>query len=259
MLVNSNLLQGRITLQDVKGLQNPVLLHDSERFYVALNKPIDSGRIEKGVLYNNFSNTTRCLPVNGWFLAVHRQDGKKEVHGREVGWKKGDLAWHSYMPVQNQLLVVDQFEQSPILLFTARYIEFRPNGGNMWQSVTLSLNKTNGKMIYDSGSKQINGSPMFALFQMDLKSRTINLMSHSQSVQHYVDEGKGPPPLPQAGAMLNRDFQNDKLTILELKQRDVFVPNIAFPPNGFNPPVRIMRRVVIQDLPPLELPELPKR
>src|SRR5205823_2196136 len=65
-----------------------------------------------------------------------------------------------------------------------------------------SLHKTNGKMIYDSGPKNINGaSPNFALFQMDLKARTINLIGYSGSVQHYVDDGKGPPPNPQ-GAML---------------------------------------------------------
>ena len=173
-------------------------------FYVALNKPVDGNRVGGGLLHNNFNNGTRCLTVNGWFLAVHRQDGKKTINDREVAWKKGDLAWHSYMPIQNQMLVVDQFDQSPVLLFTTRYNEIMPNGGNRWVSVTQSLSKLNGKMVYDSGPKGINGaSPMFAMYQMDLKSRTINLIGYQDSVQHYVDDGKGPPPLPQ-GAMLPR-------------------------------------------------------
>ena len=163
------------------------------------------------------------------------------------------------MPVQNQLLVVDQFEQSPILLFTARYNEFKPNGSNTWQSVTQSLNKANGKMIYDA-AKGINGaSPMFALYQIDLKSRTINLVGYQLSVQHYLDEGKGPPAMPQGGAMLNPVPRDGAGTTVLLKDGLLMPPNVVFPPNGLNPPVRIMRRPVFQDLPPIELPELPRR
>src|ERR1019366_6828829 len=103
------------------------------------------------------------------------------------------------------MIVLEQFDQSPIILFTARFMESTPNGGNRWVSNTQSLQKSNGKMVYESAPAQFNfnGQPMFSSLQLDLKARTINLIGFSTSVQHYIDEGKGPPPLPQ-GAMLNR-------------------------------------------------------
>jgi len=154
-------------------------------------------------LHNNFNNGTRCLTVNGWFVAVQRQDGAKKVNGKEIAWKKGDVAWHSYVPMSNQMVVMEQFDQSPVVLFTTRYNEPMPNGANRWTSVTQSLHKATGKLVYDSGHRTTNGQAMFSMFQIDLKSRTINLISYSQSVQHFVDEGKGPPALPQQGAMAN--------------------------------------------------------
>jgi outer membrane protein assembly factor BamB len=184
--VSSNLVQGRITLSAFKGLHDPLLLQDAERFYIALNLPIDSSKIGGGLIHSNISNGTRCLPVNGWFVAVHKIDGKKKVGECEITWKKGDFAWHSFAPVQNQMIVLEQFEQSPIVLFTARYMEMLKEGGIRWVSTTQSLQKSNGKMIYDSGAKSINSVPMFTAFQLDLGSRTINLLSYAGSVRHYV-------------------------------------------------------------------------
>jgi outer membrane protein assembly factor BamB/tetratricopeptide (TPR) repeat protein len=232
-IVSSNLVQGRITAEDVKGLKDPLLLQDGERFYIALNKPINSGKVGGGLLHNNFNNGTRCLNVNGWFVAVQRQDGQKKVGDRDLAWKKGDLAWHSYMPVHNQMIVLDQFDQAPVVVFTARYNEILINGSNRWVSVTQTLHKANGKMIYDSGPRQINTSPMFSAFQMDLKSRTINLIGFSGSVQHYLDDGKGPPQNPQ-GAMLNPRLQDAKSSTLLLNPG--LVPANGFAPPGFVPP-----------------------
>jgi outer membrane protein assembly factor BamB len=206
VLVASNIIHGRITLADLKNLRDPLLLQDGERYYVALNKPIDGSRVSGAMLHNNFINATRSLTVNGWVLAIQKHDGKKKVEDREVAWKKGDFVWHSYMPIQNQLMVVDQFDRSPLLVFTARYNELRPNGGNTWQSVTQSLSKTNGKMVYDSGAKSVNGvSPMFALFQIDSKARAVRLIGYTNSVEHYIDEGKGPPPAPTGSLSNPRD------------------------------------------------------
>jgi hypothetical protein len=86
---------------------------------------------------------------------------------------------------------MEQFEQSPIAIFSTRYNEILRNGGNRWVSVTQSLNKANGKWIYDSGPKAINGaSPMFFAYHMDMKARTINLIGFSGTVQHYIDDSK---------------------------------------------------------------------
>jgi outer membrane protein assembly factor BamB len=200
-LLSCNVIQGRITPEDVKGLQAPLLLGDAERFYVALNKPIDVAKVSGGMVYNNFNNGTRCQLVNGWFLALHRQDGQGKTKNGDIAWKKGDLAWHLSQPMHNQMIVVEQFTNSPILLFTSRFIEMLPNGGNRWTSNTHVFKKTDGIWVYDhKPAGIINGSPMYNMMMTDLKSRSINLLSFSNAVQIYLDDGKAPPPIPQVGA-----------------------------------------------------------
>jgi hypothetical protein len=204
-LLSSNLVQGRITPEDVKGLQAPLLLGDAERFYVALNKPIDATKVSGGLVHNNFNNGTRCQLVNGWFLALQRHDGERKTKTGTIAWKKGDLAWHLSQPMHNQMIVVEQFARSPILLFTSRCLELLPNGGNRWTSLTHVFKKTDGTWVYDhKPAGIINGSPMYNMMMTDLKSRSINLLGFSNAVQIYVDDGKGPPPLPQLGAIGQR-------------------------------------------------------
>ncbi len=258
-LVSSTLVQGRITPEDLKGLRDPLLLQDSERFYIALNKPIDGGRVGGGLVHNNFSNGTRCQVVNGWFIALHRADGQRKIGDRELTWKKGGLAWHSDKPMLNQMLITEQFEQSPIVVFTSRYNEILPNGGNRWVSVTQTLSRASGKWVYDSGPRPINGlSPTFYAYQMDLKSRTINLIGYSGAVQHYVDDGKGPPP--NAGVMNPGGIQDGTGNSILMHP-----PNVGFGPNGLNVlapaggqiPIRIRPRIEV--VPPIELPANPPR
>lgn len=287
-VLTSNLIQGRIAAADLQGLKNPFILQDSERFYIALNKPVDNTKIGNGLVLNNFNNGTRCQIVNGWFLAVHRNDGERKVGDKVTAWKKGDV-WHVDNPIKNQMLVVEQFEQSPILLFTARYNEILGNGGNRWVSVTQSYSKSTLKWIHDSGPRGINGfSPMFFAFQVDHKTRTVNLIGFSGAVQHYVDDGKGPPPAPQ-GAMLQpgdagappvgfggpNGFGGMAPPPIGFQPPNGFQPGM-FPPNGgimpapggigqpalpnviVNPNIRIMRRV-LEVPPPIELPANPNR
>jgi hypothetical protein len=229
VVLETNVLQGRISIEDLKGLKEPMLLYDNERFYVALNKPIEPTKVGGGLVHNNFNNGVRCQIVNGWFFAIHRADGQKKIGDRQITWKKGDFAWHPSQPVRNQLLITEQFDESPVALFSTRYNEILPNGGNRWVSVTQSLSKTTGKWVYDSGHRAINGfSPMFFAYQMDAKARTINLIGFSGTVQHYVDDGKGPPAV-QGGAMLNPGSQ---------PSTDGGVTFPPLPPNGIAPVVR---------------------
>jgi hypothetical protein len=238
-LLSSNVVQGRITLEDVMGLQAPLLLGDAERFYVALNKPIDVAKVDNGLVHNNFNNGTRCQLVNGWFLALQREDGVRKTRAGEVVYKKGDLAWHLSQPMNNQMIVLEQFANSPILLFTSRFIEKLPNGGNRWTSNTHVFRKTDGTWIYDhKPTGIINGSPMYNVVMTDLKSRSINLIGFSNAVQIYIDDGKGPPPIPQVGAL----GVGGGGPLVNNYSAPGFQPfgNAAVPANGPVPALRIM-------------------
>ena len=101
-------------------------------------------------------------------------------------------------------------------------------------------------IVHEPGSRPINGYSMFAQLQIDLKARTVNLIGPSNSVQHYVDDGKGPPPMPQGGAMLNPGIGQPGLD------------GMAIP----IPVDRVMRRVLERNVQIIPLPDLlpePKR
>src|SRR6185369_1817666 len=87
-----------------------------------------------GILSNNFHNSLRCQPVNGWFLCFD---------------KSGEFQWHLEEKTTNQMLLVDQFQNLPILIFTVRYNEFSkvPNTGATPAAYTGGVDKASGKVI----------------------------------------------------------------------------------------------------------------
>jgi outer membrane protein assembly factor BamB len=175
-VLRSSILHGRITADDLKNLHEPLLLQGGDAFYVALNKLVDPRQVNGGVLSNNFSNGVRCRLVNGWFCSFD---------------SKGKFRWHSYTPIVHQLIVLEQFAALPVVLFSARYNELINGGvqGNRWVSVTQSLHKRTGKMVYDPPERRaVAGvAAQFHAFTLDLKAGTINLIGYNGSVQHYVD------------------------------------------------------------------------
>lgn len=197
ILMEGNVAQFRISPNELKDVDNPLLVADNDHFYVALNKPIDSQQVVGGQVGNNFYAGLACEPVNGWVCAFARRDGNATIQGTPLSWKKGDMVWHSYRPISNQMLVVEQFEKMPILLFTARYNRMFMNGnfrGTTPVSVTQSIDKRNGKMVYSPLSPQpYNGaSPRFNSMVVDSKNGTISLVSYSRILQHFVDDGRSP-------------------------------------------------------------------
>lgn len=246
-LMTGNAAQYRVTLDDLKNLQDPLLLADRDRFYVVLNQPIDANKVAKGALYNNFNNGVRCLPVNGWIAAFQRRPGKTAAG---ADYKAGAMAWHSSKRIDNQLMIVEQFDLLPVLLFSVRYNELIGGGaqGNRWISASASLHKAHGKLVYDSGERQppnLNNA-QFDAFNLDLKAGTINMIGYSGTLQHYIDDGRKVPLPPGATTMAPPYGGNFPSTTGLLPQ--------------MQPGVRVIRAVpprIILPAPPLPAPPLP--
>jgi outer membrane protein assembly factor BamB len=199
-LMVGNAAQHRITADDLKNLKDPLLLADRDRFYVALSQPVDGNKVGAGALHNNFTNGVRCFPVNGWIVAFHRKPGKT---AGGVEFKAGDMAWHSSKKIENQMMVLEQFELLPVMLFSGRHNELIGGGaqGNRWVTATLSLHKANGKLIFDSGNRPSNSNAQFDAFNLDLKAGTINMIGYGGTLQHYIDDGRKVPLPPGATTM----------------------------------------------------------
>lgn len=197
-LMKSSITRGQIKAEDLKALEKPLLLADADRFYVALNRPVDDNKIAGGLVQNNFTSGVRCRPINGWFAAFKRGDGEEKLGARSVPRKNGDFLWHTYKPMENQLIVVENFDRQPVLLFTSRYNERLAGGGNRWVSWTRSVHKRSGKVLYDPGARQSNSAAQYYGFQCDPRSGTLTLLGFQGSLQHFVDDGRRPAPAPGA-------------------------------------------------------------
>src|SRR5262249_57273059 len=74
-------------------------------------------------------------------------------------------------------------------------------GGNRWVSLTQSLDKRTGKVIFDEGEKPSNSAAQFYAFNIDTRGGAINMIGSMNALQHYIDDGRKPADLP-AGAGL---------------------------------------------------------
>src|SRR5262249_46352983 len=79
---------------------------DGGGFYVVLNRQAEGNAA--GGVQGPFANLggLRAAPVNGMVYAFHPD---------------GTLNWRTVEPILNQMLLLEQFEDLPVLVFTARY------------------------------------------------------------------------------------------------------------------------------------------
>jgi hypothetical protein len=94
-----------------------------------------------------------------------------------------------------------------VLLCSSHYSQIANGGagGSRWASVTQSIDKNTGKLIFDSSAKAANNAlpfaasaPQFAAFNLDLVNGTVNMIGlpGTSTVQHYIDDGRKPAPVP---------------------------------------------------------------
>lgn len=123
----------------VEKAQAVYLVSDPDYLFVAVNGPADPNVPPwGGGLQPNVQNGSglRSIPVNGMVYAFNR--------------KTGGLQW--YNPVENQHMILSQFDELPLVLFTARYQHLSPPPQRiaMWKYTARAIAKHNGKLWYDN-------------------------------------------------------------------------------------------------------------
>ena len=189
-LLSTFISQGRLPLAEARNLHEPLLMADKDRFYVALNHSVDPSQVAGGVIGNNFKQGIRSRVVNGWMAAFYRNDGPVQVGRKTFDAHKGEIAWHTIGPIESQMLVVEQFEQMPILLMTSRRSHLAKGGPQArLESEVLALRKETGKAVYESGWRV--GMPwQYVDLQTDARRGVVNLIGTSSSVQFHLDDGR---------------------------------------------------------------------
>jgi hypothetical protein len=162
------------------GVSSIHLLADSKHYYVACNGPINPQLMPFGGVQLNLMAGTglRALPINGYLYAFASDTGK--------------LHWRSTGKVENQMIVLEQFEDLPIVLFTARYQKWIQNGpGRNVQQVwaVKSIQKSNGKLLLDR--EDLTTGNNFHDLRVDNRGQKIEFIGNQTKIIHYLNAEGG--------------------------------------------------------------------
>lgn len=159
-----------------KGIQDVLLLEDADQFYFILNDtpPPNAGNPNNPAPprplgpFANVQSNIRHTIVSGFVYAFHKNRG--------VG------SWH--MPIPSQMLILERFEEMPVLLFTARITKQQNQGGITQTLATMSIEKRTGKRKYDKDNYQGNA---FHALKVDRRTGTVDLVGHNLTLRHYIE------------------------------------------------------------------------
>jgi outer membrane protein assembly factor BamB len=177
LATNEEVLTARVEPKDLEKAQEVHLLQDSQQIYLAIHRPLEAQNNPFGVNVWTNAGTMRWIQVNGEVYAFRRSTGK--------------LNWHNAVP--NLMMIVDQFHDMPILLFTAQFNRM-VNPGAMraapqHYAAVRSIDKRTGKLLWDKDYP--NNHQQFYALNMNLQAGTIDLVSYNLKIQHYLENGAG--------------------------------------------------------------------
>ncbi|MEY4613888.1 MAG: hypothetical protein RL179_1861 [Planctomycetota bacterium] len=163
-----------------------LLLADKSNFYVGFNNPVNANVMPWGGIQTNLmpGSGMRAQPVNGEFFAFERETGK--------------LRWHN--PVSHQMVVLESFQDTPMILFTSRMHKMVANGPirNVMQIVAAkSIDKRTGKLIYDN--ENIPNGIQFHNLNLDLKNGKIEFVNYQLKINFRFGNDTTGVPAQEAG------------------------------------------------------------
>src|SRR5262249_38067590 len=147
------------------------------RFYLALNQTVDPN-LTNGI-WANVYHSMRSVPANGNVYAFERSN----PNPKQARW---------VAQTANQMLVLERFQDMPVLLCTARYNKFVNNGANRFaQNVVAvkSIDKRTGKLLFDKELPQ--NANNFHSLQIDLKMGIIDFVSFNLKIRHTLEPEDG--------------------------------------------------------------------
>ncbi len=180
-------------------MQGITLLSDGQQIYLACNGQADPNTAPIGGVQPNLMPGLgmRSVPVNGWLYSYDR--------------RTGTFKWRNQVP--NQMIVLDHFQEMPMVLFTSRYQKWQNGVGGrrnvMMVASVVSLDKRSGKALYHNDGLQTH--QQFHGLEVDARAGRIKLTSLTLTVVHELNAnegdakgGAGATPLPgDRGARAN--------------------------------------------------------
>jgi len=154
------------------------LLKDRKYYYIACNGSVDQEVVAGSLMVNLMPGTgLRSLPVNG------------ELYCFE---KSGEVLWFNHVP--NQMIVLDDFADLPIVQLTSRYQRWMGAARAQAQQYVAvnSYEKRTGKLMFENKDNNTSEFPQqFHSLKVDVRGRKVELISYNKKVVHYFDGSSG--------------------------------------------------------------------
>jgi outer membrane protein assembly factor BamB/tetratricopeptide (TPR) repeat protein len=169
-----------VKAEHLKDVKDGLLLRDARQYYAFLKRKSDINQNIQGPWSNVFGLRTEA--VNGWVYAFLRPSGK--------------LGWRADVP--DQFVLLEQFEELPMVLFTARYNRALrgqlglPNNNFTPVSATIIFDKRTGKRIDPEELADYSNRPRtFNELRIDRRAGTVDLIGPNMVLRHAVGEASG--------------------------------------------------------------------
>jgi hypothetical protein len=166
-LTGREVLRTKVNVKHLEKVTEVHLAADSERFYLLMSAPASS---EMQGPFPATAGYLHTIPVNGMVYAFDRAAGR--------------VCW--FNPVECQMLLSDQMEKLPILLFAARRI-VQPNPGNpeAQKVVVCSIEKRTGRFIIHDQTRPGDGGEVFHAVLANAAAGTVDLVSSNGTVLRH--------------------------------------------------------------------------
>jgi hypothetical protein len=178
LAAHRELLALKIDPKDLNLLMRGMVLRDRSHYYVALQTQLGPGAVAIGDPNLAFSVPVKATEVNGMIYAFDRSTG--------------EMRWTSR--AESQMLLLDHFEESPILLLTAvqqRPMPGAPAGNQISVSCTRSIEKRTGKVLYRE--EVVNNPDPFYAYEFDARTGAVDLISTAMRLRHIVESAASSP------------------------------------------------------------------
>jgi outer membrane protein assembly factor BamB len=168
------ILSNQVDPKHLDKVKDVHLLSDGKYAYVAFNGQVDPALMPWGGVQPNMMPGMgfRSVPVNGELYSFNLATGKRE--------------WHN--PVPNQMIVLEHFNDLPIVLFTSRYNKMVAVGAgrNVINVVAAgSIEKRTGKFKYNN--ENLPNQQNFHALNVDAKNGKIELISWQMKLVHQLN------------------------------------------------------------------------
>ena len=201
------------TLADVKlkfeaNFINATLTKSSDRYFLLANHNLKSGRqIPIQPMPNQSPNSQRQI-LNGRLYAF----------GLE-----GKMLWPEPVKVTNQMLITDQLDGIPVLIFACQHYQRKPNGRGQWKPRVLCVDKRTGRKVY---KEEFDGHIGIFAISCDADNKTIYLTMQKDTVTLTFTDKPIPPPAAEEPEPAEKKPGSKIAHALWNSVRKTFVPNI---------------------------------